>query len=100
MEDKCQGQQVAYEEPDGAAEFRKVLDDVKGGKLYIGSKIIRATPMSECEFLSTVKGQDVTARPNRDGYKVTYPDGYISWSPKHTFEEAYREVSAGERKML
>lgn len=23
------------------------------------------------------------------GYSVKYPDGYISWSPKETFEEAY-----------
>ena len=25
-----------------------------------------------------------------DGYKVRYPDGYESWSPKGVFEEAYR----------
>jgi hypothetical protein len=27
-----------------------------------------------------------------DGYKVLYPDGYVSWSPKEVFEEAYRPV--------
>ena len=27
-----------------------------------------------------------------DGYKVYYPDGYVSWSPKETFVKAYREV--------
>lgn len=26
------------------------------------------------------------------GYQVTYPDGYISWSPKEVFEKAYMEV--------
>ena len=25
------------------------------------------------------------------GYAVKYPDGYVSWSPKETFEKAYRE---------
>ena len=28
-----------------------------------------------------------------DGYKVVYPDGYESWSPKDVFEAAYRETS-------
>ena len=28
-----------------------------------------------------------------DGYKVRYPDGYESWSPKGVFEEAYRKAS-------
>ena len=23
---------------------------------------------------------------------VKYPDGYVSWSPKETFEKAYREL--------
>ena len=69
-------------------------------KVYIGAKIIRAMPMDEGSFLRTCKGKEVMDHENREGYRVTYPDGYVSWSPKHTFEEAYREVSAGERKML
>ena len=51
-------------------------------KLYIGSKLIRGTPMDEHAFLIQIKKEDVeTNRPNRFGYKVTYPDEYISWSP-------------------
>lgn len=46
---------------------------------YIGTKIIEAEPMS--------RGQGGKAE---DGYKVRYPDGYESWSPKDVFEEAYR----------
>ena len=46
---------------------------------YIGTKIIEAEPMS--------RGQGGKAE---DGYKVRYPDGYESWSPKGVFEEAYR----------
>lgn len=43
-------------------------------KKYIGTKIIHAE------------------REDREveGYKVVYPDGYTSWSPKDVFEEAYR----------
>lgn len=26
------------------------------------------------------------------GYMVKYPDGYVSWSPKAVFEDAYREL--------
>lgn len=29
---------------------------------------------------------------DQEGYIVKYPDGYISWSPKEVFEEAYREL--------
>lgn len=52
---------------------------------YIGAKIIQAEP------------QDREGKP---GYKVTYPDGYVSWSPKATFEEAYRRVSPGEARLI
>ena len=65
-------------------------------KLYIGTKLILAYPLDECSFLRDFKGEDVTNRETREGYKVTYPDGYISWSPKKTFETAYREVTESE----
>lgn len=45
-------------------------------KTYIGTKIIQAEPAT---------------KDGKDGYKVVYPDGYESWSPKDVFEEAYRE---------
>lgn len=44
-------------------------------KNYIGVKIVKADP------------QEKDGRP---GYKVVYPDGYVSWSPKDVFEKAYR----------
>ena len=75
-------------------------------KLYIGAKIIRAVPMDEFAFLAT-KGtlnktniDNIDNRENREGYRVTYPNGYVSWSPKETFEIAYREVTGDERKLL
>ena len=69
-------------------------------KVYIGSKIITACPLDECSFLKDFRGTDVTGRETRQGYKVTYPDGYISWSPKETFETAYREMTGLEKGMI
>lgn len=69
-------------------------------KLYVGTKLIQAVPMDECTFLSTIKNQDVANRETRPGYKVIYPDGYISWSPKDVFETAYREVTDSERELF
>ena len=68
-------------------------------KVYIGTKIIKAFPMSECEWLES-KGEDVSNRDNQHGYCVTYEDGYKSWSPKATFEHAYREVSFSEKRFF
>ena len=70
------------------------------GKLYIGSKLIIGTPMDECTFLKAFKGEDVTNRETRSGYKVIYPDGYVSWSPQEVFESAYREVTFSERELF
>ena len=70
-------------------------------KLYIGAKLIRGTPMDEVTFLTTVKKEIIRAdRTSREGYLVIYPDGYKSWSPKDTFENAYRLVTPGERELF
>ena len=59
---------------------------------YIGTKIIEAVPAIRKggkvyeEGWPIPKSMDTT----EDGYKVRYPDGYESWSPKDVFEEAYR----------
>jgi hypothetical protein len=75
-------------------------------RTYIGCKIIRAIPMDEATFYlnhAAARGGDLEIGPDgkgRPGYKVTYPDGYVSWSPKETFETAYREVTDAERSLL
>lgn len=43
---------------------------------YIGTKVIEAEPQEK----------DGVA-----GYRVAYPDGYVSWSPATVFEAAYRQ---------
>lgn len=61
-------------------------------KQYIGTKLIEAEPAYR------VDGKTVqpTTWPipegskAEEGYAVRYPDGYMSWSPKAVFEEAYR----------
>ena len=69
-------------------------------KTYIGTKIIQAEPMDELTFLETVKGMSRENKEIRSGYLVIYPDNYKSWSPKETFETAYREVTQGEKELM
>ena len=65
-------------------------------KQYIGTKIIEAAPAVK----KGGKVYDLTwpiprsMEPEEPGYRVRYPDGYESWSPKDVFEEAYRRTDA------
>ena len=65
-------------------------------KKYIGVKMIEAEPMSRgrangYEGWDESLGKSITEEEfNAPGYKVVYPDGYKSWSPKDVFEKAYR----------
>ena len=68
-------------------------------KSYIGTKIIKAHQMTECEWLKG-KGENVANREDQHGYCVTYEDGYKSWSPKGTFERAYREITIAEKSLI
>lgn len=65
-------------------------------KKYIGVKVIEAEPMSRGDY-NKYRGWTIPADedPEDEGYLVKYPDGYVSWSPKLQFEEAYRETSGG-----
>jgi hypothetical protein len=78
---------------------------MKTTKTYIGSKIIQGEPMDELECAAML-GRDVNAisiSPEgeaRPGYLVIYEDGYKSWSPKETFENAYREMTPGEKALI
>ena len=61
-------------------------------KTYIGCKRINAKPMTNGEY-AELKGCAIPTNENSkvEGYMVEYSDGYVSWSPKDVFEEAYRE---------
>ncbi len=74
---------------------------LKTGKAYIGTKVVLAEPMHHNEFLVS---QGKSVEPNTetlgDGYKVTYDDGYVSWSPKGVFERCYRELTFNEKALI
>ena len=70
-------------------------------KQYIGTKIIEAEPAYRCmdgQGRVTITDDPSEAFPNfpsvEDGYRVRYADGYVSWSSKEAFEEAYRPTDA------
>lgn len=68
---------------------------------YIGTKIINAEPMTRAAY-NEFRGWNLPADENGtdEGYLVEYMDGgkpnvpthvgYVSWSPKEQFENAYR----------
>lgn len=55
-------------------------------KTYIGTKVIKAEP---CKVWKEMGKHAI----GEDGYRVVYPDGYISWSPKDVFEKTYHELT-------
>ena len=64
----------------------------ENAKKYIGVKIVTAEPMTLGDF-ERIHDRSLGAVTGGDGYKVTYPDGYVSWCPKEQFEEANRPMT-------
>lgn len=60
-------------------------------KRYIGTKIIKAEPMTRGDY-NKYRGWQIPVdeEPTEKGYLVKYSDGYESWTPLKQFEEAYR----------
>ena len=54
-------------------------------KRYIGTKIVLAEPET---------------KDGREGYAVVYEDSYRSWSPKATFDHAYRLITGAEIELI
>lgn len=63
-------------------------------KTYVGTKIIKAVPAIRKGGKIYENGDPIPRNMDvvEEGYKVVYPDGYESWSPKDVFEAAYRPV--------
>lgn len=57
---------------------------------YYGTKVIQAEPQDKPVPNSTPQEYE----EGNPGYKVVYPDGYVSWSPKDVFEEAYHPLNS------
>lgn len=64
-------------------------------KRYIGTKVVNAKPMNRIEY-NNFKGWTIPSdeNPLDEGYLVQYEDGHVSWSPKSTFESAYRKTGS------
>ncbi|MDR1371629.1 MAG: DUF2829 domain-containing protein, partial [Dysgonamonadaceae bacterium] len=66
-------------------------------KKCLGIKTVSAKPMNyhEAGKAGLIRGYEPDEHrksEDREGYKVIYEDGYESWSPKETFEKAYRKI--------
>lgn len=91
--------QLGQDVPDSGQKHPAYSDNrflVPTMKQYIGTKIIEAEPAYRCmdgQGRVTITDDPSEAFPNfpsvEDGYRVRYADGYVSWSPKDTFERAY-----------
>lgn len=63
--------------------------NISNMKKYIGTKVIKAEPMTVTE--AQVLGVEIKpATVEENGYLVEYKDGYKSWSPKSVFDETYK----------
>lgn len=66
---------------------------------YIGTKLIEAEPAYRCTDnqmrvdIIVDPDEAATYYKSEEGYRVRYPDGYESWSPKEAFEKVYLPLS-------
>lgn len=62
-------------------------------KKYIGCKLIEAEPAVKVDgIIYPLNGAVPRSMNRQEGYKVKYPDGYESFSPKEVFEKAYMQI--------
>lgn len=61
---------------------------------YIGCKLVEADEMC-LGYYNNIRGWVIPENedPKKEGYKIIYPDGYVSWSPKEIFEAAYMPLT-------
>lgn len=66
---------------------------------FIGIKRIEAEPMTRGDY-NDFRGWTIPKdeNPADEGYIVKYSDGYVSWSPKQAFEEAYSKI--GDKPLI
>ena len=63
-------------------------------RTYVGTKALFGQPMTLGDY-NAYRGWVIPENedPNREGYLVQYPDGYVSWSPKEVFDASYQEMT-------
>ena len=64
-------------------------------KRYIGTKIIKARPMTRGDY-NDYRGGQIPADedPLDEGYLMEYENGHVQWLPKEMFETDYKECNA------
>lgn len=79
------------------------IAELPGASTYVGTKVIRAAPMNRGEMLK-LRGWQLPENESMEdeGYLVEYTEkentnvdgfvGYVSWSPKAVFENAYVDM--------
>lgn len=66
----------------------------------IGIKMVELQPMTAKEAFDKGYRMKSTQDPDGDGYEVTYPDGYKSWSPKEVADAAYFAIDDENGQMI
>lgn len=66
----------------------------------IGVKMVDLQPMTAKEAFDKGYGMKPNQDPNSNGYEVTYPDGYKSWSPKEVADAAYFPIDDENGQMI
>lgn len=66
----------------------------------IGIKMVDLQLMTAKEAFDKGYGMKSTQDPDGDGYEVTYPDGYKSWSPKEVADAAYFAIDDENGQMI
>ena len=61
-------------------------------KRYIGFEMFQAEPMNFSVYYTEKNLGSKEVAQYAEGYKIVYPDGYESWSPKEAFEKLYMQV--------
>lgn len=69
-----------------------MCENTSSMSIYIGTKIVKAMPMTMTEAQKVLGREIKPATVEEDGYLVEYKDGYMSWSPKSVFDDAYRKL--------
>lgn len=60
--------------------------------MYLGVKLVSAEPCFGRDNKCVPENSEFNGT-EKEGYKVTYEDGYTSWSPKEVFKKAYRPIT-------
>lgn len=80
-------------------------------KLYIGVKLVEAQPMNRAEY-TVYRGWalPIDEKGEDEGYLIVYQDGgkpnhpnhigYITWSPKEQFDNAYQVVTSKDAEIF